>query len=91
MSQTMSIDEIRKHINRLPEQLSSSPEAGAVTVTRRGKPVLAVLSWEFYEAILETMEIMGDESLMDALRQGIQELQEGKGIPWDEAQMGVLK
>ena len=54
-------------------------------MTRRGKPVLAVMPWELYEALIETLEILGDEELLAALRQGIKEAEAGEGIPWEQA------
>ena len=89
MALTMAIKDIRKNISRLPEQLSQDPECGAVTVTRRGKPVLAVLSWELYEAIVETLEVMGDAELMADLKRGIVEVQDGKGVQWEKAREGL--
>lgn len=85
MTRTMPIIEARKRLTSLPEQFEKEPHTQAVAITRRGKPVLAVLSWELYESIIETMEILGDEELMAALRQGIREAEEGKGIPWEQA------
>ena len=79
---TYSISEIREEITRLPEQFEQEP--GAVTVTRHGKPVMAILPWELYESLMETLEIMGDAELMAAFRQGIQEMAEGKGRPWED-------
>lgn len=35
-------------------------------------------------AEVETMEIMQDEELMTAFRQGVKELAEGKGRPWED-------
>ena len=58
---------------------------GTVAVTRRGKPVLAIMSWEDYEAILETLEILSDEHAVEQLRRSIREVKEGKTIPWEEA------
>lgn len=55
-----------------------------MAVTRLGKPVLALMSWDVYESLLETMEILGDEEMMAAFRQGVKEMQEGKFIPWQE-------
>jgi hypothetical protein len=43
------------------------------------------MSWEFFEALYETIEIMGDEELMKSLRQSIREAREGKTIPWESA------
>jgi len=79
---TYSISEIREQINRLAEQFEHEPEA--VTVTRHGKPIMAILPWELYESIMETLEIIGDAELMAAFRQGVKELAEGKGRPWED-------
>jgi prevent-host-death family protein len=83
MLNDIPITEARHQLTALPERLAK--ERGAIAVTRRGKRVLAVMPWELYEAIVETLEIMGDEELMDALRQGIREAEQGKTIPWEEA------
>lgn len=72
----------------LPEELEDRKD-GAIAVTRRGKPVLAIMSWDFFEAIYETLEIMGDESLMRSLRQSIKDIKEGKTIPWEIAKQGL--
>lgn len=77
-----SISEIREEITRLPEHFAQDPEA--VMVTRHGKPVMAILPWDLYESLIETLEVMSDTDLMAALRQGVQELAEGKGRPWEE-------
>jgi len=77
-----SISEIREQITRLPEQFEQEPEA--VTVTRHGKPVMAILPWELYESIMETLEIMGDAELMAAFRQGVKDMEEGRIKPLDD-------
>jgi len=77
-----SISEIREQITRLPDLFEQTPEA--VTVTRHGKPVLAILPWELYEAIMETIEIMGDAELMAAFRQGVKDIEEGRVKPLDD-------
>ncbi|OGW80609.1 MAG: prevent-host-death family protein [Omnitrophica bacterium RIFCSPHIGHO2_02_FULL_51_18] len=83
MLKDIPITEARYELTSLPERLSRAHEA--VTITRRGKPVLAVLPWDEYEALVETLEIMGDNDMMAALAQGIREFKEGKGIPWEKA------
>lgn len=83
--QDIPISEARNQITSLPETLSA--ESGAVAITRRGKPVLAVMPWELYESIVETLEIMGDETLMDALRQGIQDIQAGRTLSTEEIKL----
>jgi hypothetical protein len=43
------------------------------------------MRWDLYESIVETLEIMGDNELMAALRQGIKEIDAGRSISWKEA------
>ncbi len=83
--QTIPMIEARKKLTSLPEELETQGKDPTVAVTRRGKPVLAIMSWEFFEALYETIEIMGDEELMKSLRQSTKEAQEGKTIPWESA------
>ena len=77
----LPITAARDELTSLPDRLSQTHET--VTVTRRGKPVLAILPWEEYETLVETLEIMADEDLMAALRQSLKEAKQGKLIPWE--------
>jgi prevent-host-death family protein len=52
MIRDIPITTARHEITSLPERLEKDP--GAVAITRRGKPVLAVMPWELYEALMET-------------------------------------
>ena len=78
----ISITQARERLTQLPEEMSESHSTYAVT--KRGVPVMALMPWELFEAIEETLEIMTDPELMDALRQGIQEAKEGLVTPWEE-------
>jgi antitoxin YefM len=80
----MPIIEARNKLTSLPEEFARDPEASAVAVTRRGTPVLAVMPWELYESIVETLEILSDEKLTTDLRQGVREAGQEKGIPWEQ-------
>ena len=89
VTRTMPIAQAREKLTRLPEELEQEPETGVVAVTRRGKPVLAIMSWELCESIVETLEIMGDEDLMGAVRKGIREVAETEVVPWEQAQKAL--
>lgn len=81
MADNMPITEAREMLTRLPERLAEGRQA--LALTRRGKPVMALMSWDLYQSIVETLEIMGDSDLMAALRQSIKEVGEGKVIAWE--------
>jgi len=87
--------EAREQLTRLPEmfaqELESHGEIETITVTRHGKPVLAILPWELYESIIETMEILGDEEMMAALREGIRDIEMGRTVSAEDvkAELGL--
>ena len=80
----LTISEARKALLDLPEKLARTPER-AVTITRRGQPVLAILPWEFYESIVETLEILGDPEMVTALRESLEDLKRGRVVSHVEA------
>jgi len=80
----LTIYEARKALLDLPEKLARAPER-AVTITRRGRPVLAVLPWELYESIVETLDILGDAEMVKALRESLEDLDRGRVVTNAEA------
>ena len=80
----LTISEARKALLDLPEKLAKTSER-AVTVTRRGQPVLAILPWEFYESIVETLDVLGDPEMVRALRESIDDLKSGRVVSNAEA------
>lgn len=80
----LTISEARKALLDLPEKLARMPDR-AVTITRRGRPVLAILPWEFYESIVETLEILGDPEMVPALRESLKDLKRGRVVSHAEA------
>ncbi len=85
MTETLSIIEARARLTGLPEEFERNPETGAVTITRRGKPVLAVMPWELYDSLVETLEILSDARLMKALRRSLGEARRGKTLSTEQA------
>ena len=89
-SRTYSITEIREEITRLPEQFEQ--ETKAVTITRRGQPVMAILPFDAYQELLEkidalqeTIEVIQDEDLMKVFRESVEALKNGQTVAWEDA------
>ena len=83
------MNDARAALTRLPEELEAEP--GVVSVTRHGRPVLAIMTWEEYEGILETFEILKDPEAMADLRQAIKDLEDGNVRDFEEvaAELGI--
>lgn len=80
----LTISEARKEFLDLLEKLAHEPER-AVIITRRGQPVLAVLPWEFYESIVETLEVLSEPELAAELRESIKGIERGRLLSHEEA------
>ena len=85
MPKSLSMVEARKQLTSLPEEFEREETLDAVAVTRRGKPVLAVMPWELYETITETLEVMADKETTSVLRESIAEYGRGEAILWEKA------
>ena len=89
---TYSLAEIPERIESLPDLFED--DATVVHVTKDGKRVMAILPVEMYEEykelydmlspFIETAEILEDDELMAAFRQGVKEIEEGKVTPWED-------
>lgn len=87
---TLSISEAQRELSSLPEKFEEGLEA--VTVTRYGKPSMAILPYQSYhelrealDSLLETLEILQDKELMESFREGVQALQNGELVDWEDA------
>ena len=84
----------------MPELLNKSEQ---VTVTSRGHPVAIIVSFTSYthmceeletmrqemQAMQETIEILQDAELMEAIREGMKALQDGDTVSLEEARRAL--
>ncbi len=75
----------RRHANGMP----GGPEV--ITITEDGHPVLAVLPWEVFESLMETLEVLSDPEAMAAIRVSNEEAAAGQSVPWEQvkAELGL--
>ena len=80
--QKLTITEARNKFMKLPDEAASNQ---IIAITRRNKEVLAVMSWELYEGLLETLEILADPQLMQNLKKGVEDIRSGKTYSIEES------
>ena len=69
------ITEARSKFMKLPDQTAKDQ---ILAVTRRNKEVMAVMSWELYEGLLETLEVLSDPDLIKQLKVAIEDVKAGR-------------
>ena len=66
MDSTYSVTQAQTNLPRL---LKEAAEAGSIAITRHDKTVAYLVSRERMDAIVETLEVLGNPAAMKALRQ----------------------
>ena len=69
MPKYLTLTEARQKLLDLPDEFADEP----AIVTECGKPVMAVMSYDKFQSIVGTLDILSDEKLAAQLREGIQQ------------------
>ncbi len=88
MLKTLKISAAREKLTAIHRNMRANE---TIAVTNRGKKVLALMRWEKYDAIRETLSILEDEELMKKLRRSIKESDEGKVIPLERLESEIAE
>ncbi|MEW5857327.1 MAG: type II toxin-antitoxin system Phd/YefM family antitoxin [Cyanobacteriota bacterium] len=81
MPKYLTITEARRQLLELPDELTDEP----VIITKHGKPVMAALSYEQFESLMETLEILSDRQFANRLQESIAQAERGETVSWKEA------
>ncbi len=76
MAKTVSLTEARARLTELLDELEERHEH--VVITRHGRAVGVLVSAEEQEALEETLEILQDEALLEALRESQEDVTAGR-------------
>ncbi|MGE2714231.1 type II toxin-antitoxin system Phd/YefM family antitoxin [Mycolicibacterium litorale] len=71
-SSSVALTDVRDNIKAIIDEVVNT--ATEYTVTRHGKPVAVILSYEEYESLVETLNILSDDDAMDAIEEAEAEL-----------------
>ena len=76
MTRFLTISEARKQLLDMPETLHEEP----VIITRHGKPVMAAISYDQFESLAETLELLGEPAFMGDLRASLTQAERGERV-----------
>ena len=85
----LGIHDAGRSLARIAKDLDEAP--GVVSVQRYGKPVLAIMTWDDYQGLMETLEILKDTELMESFRRAVEQYEAGGGRDFEEfaAELGI--
>ena len=73
---TMPLSEVKMKLSGLVDTVRSTDEE--IVITKNGTPAAVLISSDEWESLRETRSIRSSASLMREIRQGLQELRQGK-------------
>jgi len=82
----MTITEARKRITSLENEIDFDD---TITITNHGREVFALMKWDTYESIQETLEILTDKELMHDLQTGINQIKENQLVDFEEFKKSI--
>lgn len=89
MTTTLSLKQLRPALPKVVNQIDGKLDR--YVITKRGKPVVVMLSVEDYESLIETLDILADPKAMAGIRQGEEDIRKGKTHSWQEIKRSLAK
>jgi prevent-host-death family protein len=77
----MTITETRKKITSLEDTIGYDD---TISITNHGKEVFALMKWDTYESIEETLEILSDEKMFSDLKKGITQVKNNELVDFED-------
>lgn len=78
MTKTMTLKALRPELGHVADAVEANLDR--CIVTRRGQPVMVILSPEDYEGMLETIEVLSDKAALKRIRKSWKEARAGKTV-----------
>lgn len=79
---TVTLSDAKAQLAALLKEVQQFGES--VLITRSGRPAGVLLSAEEYDGLIETLEILADEDLREAVRAGLEDVEAGRVVDHEE-------
>ena len=89
MISTVSLKELRPELPKVIKRIDDRLDR--YVVTKRGKPVVVMLSIDDYESLMETLDILADPKAMAGIKAGETDIKQGKTRSWEEVKRSIAK
>jgi antitoxin YefM len=89
MAKTVPVREFRDNMAQVLSDVADRRDH--VVVTRNGRPAVALVPIDEYEALEETAEILSDKDAMAAIEAGRAELERGETVTFEEVRQELAE
>ena len=82
MVTTVSLKELRPTLPKVVDRIDGKLDR--YVVTKRGQPIVVMLSIDDYESLMETLDILADPHAMSGIRKGEADIRKRRTRSWQE-------
>lgn len=87
MAETVPVRELRSGLAHFIDRVADLREH--VIVTRRGRPAAVLVPIDEYDALEETAEILSDNGTLDAIEEGLRQIERGETVTLAEVRRDI--
>jgi len=89
LTSAMALRAAKNRFSQLPRRVNDSQTV--IPITRQGRPVMALMSWEMFESLVDTIEILSDPEIKSQIKDSEKAIAEGRTVPFSEvmAELGI--
>ncbi|MDA2989085.1 MAG: type II toxin-antitoxin system Phd/YefM family antitoxin [Actinomycetota bacterium] len=78
---TAAVSDVRERLSEVVEEVSAT--GSDMVITKHGRPAAVLLSFDDYESLIETVNVLSDDALMAAIAEAENEVAAGELEPLD--------
>jgi len=90
MTRTVTLKELRPRLPKIVDEIDSRMDR--FIVTKRGKPLVLMMSIDDYESLLETLSVLSDPALVKRIKAAEKDVKKGRVKALDklEKELGIV-
>ncbi|MBN1493460.1 MAG: type II toxin-antitoxin system Phd/YefM family antitoxin [Candidatus Omnitrophica bacterium] len=81
MEKTISLKNVRPQLPAVVDDIDK--QMSRYVITKRGKPVVMMISIDDYNSLHETLDILADKELVQGIAEGMNDIRAGRTVPWE--------
>ena len=81
MTKYIPLTETNQSLLDLAKDITEEP----LIITQEGQPVMTAMSYQKFESLMETLDILADQAFSQKLKASIDQVKCGETLPWETA------
>ena len=81
MTKYIALTEASQSLLDLAKDITEEP----LIITQEGQPIMTAMSYQKFESLMETLDILADQTFSQKLKESIEQVKHGQTVSWETA------